>query len=516
MLTAIFADDEPMILRGLEKLIDWKSLGIEIIGTASDGIEAMSLIETHKPDIVVSDINMPNLSGIELLKQLRDEKLTSKVIFISGYQEFEYARDALKYGAVDYLLKPINEKQLTLALKSIIDKKLVESGQKQQMTLQLNFDGEELSEVNGKDFIQAKQHIIDTESYFCVLCCGFDEYLDTDNEAFEITMFSTMNQIEQLVEPIEGHWLFHKNNRIYLLLYHEDQKEVEAWVTNLPKEMINVIVRETGLSVSVSSGKTVRDINQIKEAYLMAKEGMDVQYFYGRKAVINCRCNHPQKYTLENYYAAQICILDSIMTYEKCKISKAVVYYMDIVKDISLWDKKSAINYSLATIVFITQHLKDSAIKLEDNDINHIREGLEQTIFYDEMIEQMKLYFEHLLGEIASFVSANEISEINKVKQYIQTHFNEPIKLETLAALVYMNPNYFSGYFKKHVGVKFKEYLTNIRINEAEKIMLSTDKKIYEVAEAVGFSDYRHFSEVFKKVKGNSPSDYKNRLLKLK
>ena len=122
MFTVILADDEPMILRGLERLIDWKTLEIEIIGTATDGNEALNLVKKLKPDILISDINMPELSGIELLKVLKDEERPPKVIFISGYQEFEYARDALKYGAIDYLVKPVNEKQLTLVLESIIKK----------------------------------------------------------------------------------------------------------------------------------------------------------------------------------------------------------------------------------------------------------------------------------------------------------------------------------------------------------------------------------------------------------
>jgi len=516
MFTAILADDEPIILRGLERIIDWKSLEIEIIGTALDGSEAMKLIETLKPDIFISDINMPKFSGIELLKQLKDKKYAPKVIFISGYQEFEYARDALKYGAVDYLLKPINEKQLTLALKSIIAEKIEKNGLEEHRKVHLTLIKDEKTDTVENDLITAKQHIINTKSYFSMLCCGFDNKVSEKDEDFEITLFSTMNRIEQWLEDIEGHWVFHKNKRIYILIYHEAEREVEALVSRVPNELIHMIASELGVSISVSTGKIVKEINKIKESYQMAEDGMELNYFYGKKAVINYQENRHYKYNLEDYYSAQIKILDSIMSYDKSKINRSVVYYMDIVKDISLWDKKSAINYCLATVVFIVKHIKDSVIQIENTDIEYIKGILNATCYYNEMIVAMSQYFEKILDEIASIVSLNESSEINKVKSYIQEHYNEIIKLETLADLVYMNPNYFSGYFKKHVGVKFKEYLTNIRINEAEKIMMSTDKKIYEIAEAVGFSDYRHFSEVFKKIKGKSPSDYKNDILKLK
>ncbi len=126
MIQAILADDEGIIVKGLKKLIDWERLGVEIVGEAGDGAEALELIKKKAPQLVVSDIAMPGLSGLEMLRQIGSQGMNTKVIFISGYQEFSYAQDAVRYGAVDYLLKPVEQEELERAvLKAIalIDEK---------------------------------------------------------------------------------------------------------------------------------------------------------------------------------------------------------------------------------------------------------------------------------------------------------------------------------------------------------------------------------------------------------
>ncbi len=111
MIQAILADDEGIIVKGLKKLIDWERLGVEIVGEAGDGAEALELIQKKAPQLVVSDITMPGLSGLEMLRQIGSQGMNTKVIFISGYQEFSYAQDAVRYGAVDYLLKPVEQEE---------------------------------------------------------------------------------------------------------------------------------------------------------------------------------------------------------------------------------------------------------------------------------------------------------------------------------------------------------------------------------------------------------------------
>ena len=120
MLRAILADDEAVILKGLRKLIDWEKMGIQIVGEARDGKEALELIERVKPDLAVSDIAMPELDGLDMLKRIGEMGLYTKVIFVSGYQEFSYAKRAVKYGAVDYILKPVEQEELEAALKKAV------------------------------------------------------------------------------------------------------------------------------------------------------------------------------------------------------------------------------------------------------------------------------------------------------------------------------------------------------------------------------------------------------------
>lgn len=511
MLKAILVDDEPMILRGLEKLIDWKKIGVEIVGTGGDGLEALALIDRYDPDLAISDINMPNFSGIDLLKKLKAENKKTKLIFISGYQEFEYARDALKYGATDYLIKPINEKQLIAAIQKIVDEKNI--NKQQPITLELHLDEQDGPLGLDEDIMISQKQFLGSEGYYSVLCCKLDESASFSQDECEIIHFSMRNIIEDLLGDDEGYWVISKNNAIYVLVYKDSLQDVEHLIGSLPGQMIQLIEEGTGQGVSISTSKIVDDLSAIRVAFKTANERMEEGYFYGKKAILSNQGHHQNKYSLENHYKAQVAILDCIHVFDHDRIHKTVGHYMDIVKDVSLWDKRSAINYCLATLVFIQQHLSDGTIALEKREFDQIRIDFENTYYYEQAIDLMVNLCEAYMQEIASYAKSHQNEEINKVKAYIQVHYAEQIKLETLAELVYMNPNYFSGYFKKHAGMKFKEYITSYRINEAEKLMLSTNYKVYEIAEAVGFGDYRHFSEVFKKAKGLSPSEYRKRLM---
>lgn len=510
MITAILADDEPMILRGLEKLIKSQKLGVSIIGTALDGKEALELIETHDPDMVISDINMPGFSGIQLLKTLKERESRTKLIFISGYQEFDYARDALKYGAVDYLIKPVNEKQLRSAIEKVAE--MTSKDLQQAITLELHLDSDESDEIE-KDLAKTREQMAGMEGYYCVLCCLDDNIQAYDEEERELIQFSTVNIIEELSEPIKGHWIISKNDVIYLLVYDEERAEVESMSISLPKQIIETVNSETGQSVSVSSSMIVETIAGLSEAFKQAKDRIGESYFYDDGSVLSYQDHHPRKYNLEDYYKAQVGILDGIRSYDYGKVQKAVSYYMEIVKDVSIWDKKTMVSYCMATLVFVEQHLASDTADIEKRDFDAFNHKMEATAGYVDAGELMTEMCKGLLKEMIVNANTQQNTDINKVKRYIHEHYSEPIKLETLADLVFMNPNYFSGYFKKHVGVKFKEYLTNYRINEAEKLILTTDYKVYEIAQAVGFGDYRHFSEVFKKVKGQTPRDYKKRVL---
>lgn len=511
MLKVIFADDEPMILRGLEKLIDWEKIGVKVVGMARNGQEALDLIDEHKPDLVISDINMPKFSGIDLLKRLNEEESEVKLIFISGYQEFEYARDALKYGAIDYLIKPVNEQQLLMAVQKVIDSVGIE--QQQPITLELHI-GDDSTGMDFEDLIaDSQQHLIDEEGHYCVFCCYMDDVEACSEDELEILQFSVKNIIEDLLAPVKGHWIISKEDRIYILLYDHDVNEVEAVMSTLPREIIETIKGTIKQSVSMSTSNIVDDINDIQLAFKLSNERIKQRYFYGPGCVYNYSRSGQSKYTLEDLYKAQVSILDSINSYDRNKIYKVVKYYMEIVKDVSLWNKQSTLNYCLATLVFIQEHLVVASNQIKKRDFNVIKEAYEKTKYYEQAIDLMSQTCETYLQEIVSHISSHQNDEIKKVKAYIQDHYSEAIKLETLADLVFMNPNYFSGYFKKHVGVKFKEYITNYRINEAEKLMLGTNYKVYEIAEAVGFGDYRHFSEVFKKIKGQNPSEYRKRIM---
>ncbi|WZL83327.1 response regulator [Vallitaleaceae bacterium 9-2] len=486
----IIVDDEPLIVRGIERLVNWGKLGVEIVGTANCGEEALELIRNTGPDVVISDISMPDLSGIEVLKILNKENINTKIIFISGYQEFEYAREALKAGAFDYLVKPIDKQQLTEAVNKIAQ-------DKQLTDFEISFlnDGEKL-QSNG---------------YYMFLNCKHDLDHTFSEEEKEIIYFSTYNIIEEITKKYAGHWVISKNNHIYVLTYHEEIMELEHVKNSLPTDIIESVREATTQLLSIGVSEVVEGINNVKFAYEMSNQVMEKEFFYGHGSVFYYKEEYTSKYKLEKLYELQENIAKEIIKFTKKKYLENCEYFINIIKEIALLDTKTIIHYYISTINFIEKDVIKKGIEIEGINLEELNKKLNAVHKFQELKNLMIQYFLKLYDKVNHYVEVKENQEILTVREYIKKHFRENILLETVANLVYMNPNYFSFYFKKQMGVNFKEYLTDIRMREAEKILMTTDKKIYEIAEYVGFNDYRHFSEVFRKTYGKLPSEYKQK-----
>ncbi len=498
MIKVIIADDEPVIARGIEKLLDLKALCIQIVGISNDGQEALEMVRCKKPDILISDINMPNMSGIELLKILKEEKSETQVIFISGYQEFEYARAALKYGAIDYLVKPINKQQLSDAVKKIII-------QKQKHLHFIDFEKE----------VQINEEFIANDNYYFILNCSNDGGNSFSEGEKEIIHFSTNNILEELLKDNRGHWIINKENQIYILIYGKVASEIDHLRETLPDELMRNVKLRTHQSLTIAVSKVVDNINLVNEAYEMAKDAMNKKYFYSKGSIIYYRDIRTSKFSLEELYAVQESIAKAILSYDEKNVQAMIEYYMEVIKEVALWNPDRIINYCLGTMVFVKKYIKSNSIDLGENDFDAISVVLnEQETFCSLKTRVLKHYLK-VYTEVLQYISDKDNPEILIIRAYIEEHYSENIKLDTLAELAFMNPNYFSGYFKKQVGVNFKEYLTAIRMREAEKILLTSDMKVYEIAEKVGFNDYRHFSDIFKKRFGELPSEYKNKILKI-
>jgi two-component system response regulator YesN len=499
MIRVVLADDEPMIVKGLSKLIKWKKFHMEIVGTAFSGTEALELVRDKKADLLISDINMPELSGIELLKKLNEEQSKTKVIFISGFHEFEYAHAAIKFGAVDYLLKPINQEQLEMALAKA-------------------FKGNPIDQM---DIEEEPAMIPDSypekgPGFYSVLNCRFSSYsfINLEKSEKDIMRFSTANLLRDYILNRENHWIINKGNDIFLILFHENHDALNRIIQEFPGKAISHIKEKLNETLIIAVGKTVTESSMLNEAYQTSLETMENRFFCSDKSVLYYKNSAVKRYSIDDLYTLQGEMIEAIQKNDLKTMQCKTDSYFNVLKDVTFGNREATISFCLGTVISIKKSLEKNNVHLEIldfDDQNFLRE-MHTMLSFIELAQWIGEFFKKIFYQTEYHRENQTHPEIHKIKSFIAENYSENIKLQDLADIVYLHPNYLSGHFKKLTGQNFKDYLTCIRMDEAEKLFLSSDLKIYEIAEKVGFTDYRHFSEVFKKKFGVSPRDYKKNI----
>lgn len=379
----VIADDEKLILKNLAQIIDWQGLDCEIIGTAQNGQEVMEIIKNQQADLLLTDISMPEMSGIELLKTLNQIDNKPMVILISGYDDFEYAKEGIKNNAFDYILKPIDYEELEDCVKRALNKlkeqKVSVYEHEKYAIYELITSGKVDAQINNKQAL-----------YFSMIVKNYKEDIElilTKNEDF----LSKWNPI--------------------LFVYKLSDKEVMV-VVEMAKHFIN----------------QAADIIDAFSQQLL-HEGSD-----------------------------------------QCIISVGKV----------------------GDQLFEIKHSVDAAKEL---------------LKYENYISGNILTEERLKKEYKPSQSAADMME--EALGYIRNNFQTDLGVEQIAEQVGLSVSYFSLLFKQKTGLTFLDYLTNVRMEYACLFLQNTDLKTYEIAEKVGYTDQRYFSQVFKRKTKKTPSEYR-------
>lgn len=520
MIQAILADDEGIILKGLKKLIDWERLGVEIVGEARDGEEALELIQKKAPQLVVSDIAMPGLSGLEMLRQISSQRLDTKVIFVSGYQEFAYAKDAVRYGAVDYLLKPVEQEELERAVRKALSQIDV------QDRLALLTDTEAEDKIHqifqkiggGKEY--AKEDLYEQFSRLDISVEGkamvgvaFRLYTLKRKEGNarmqELQKFAAANKIQKNLE--ESGWGFvvkkeiNAVHTIFLLEKGQDRRTIEGRIQTL----ISTAADRQKLAVKVGIGEQVEDISALQLAYKTARFAMELYYFTESDMIWYADVQKEYHQSFEQYQGSAQGLYQGFLD-RKSDLTAEIDQVLSVIRDLHFGNRTAALNRCSLLLEGLIRDL-DDAYLLDQDWIKEGEQCMEQirlTPTYRQTCERMTAFLERLHVHILQGGSGG-CNEALRIRRYIDSHFKENLSLETMAQMVGMNPYYFSSYFKKNMGMNFKAYLTEVRMEAARQLLLNTDQKAYAIADQVGYRNVRQFNENFKGRYGKSPSEYR-------
>lgn len=496
MIEMIIADDEPIITKGLKNIIGWKQLGIHIAGCYENGKDALHGILSQKADIALLDISMPEMSGIEVLKELRRIDVETKVIFISGFHEFEYARSALEYGAQGYLLKPVIKEELI----GMIEKCVEELGGSNDNLLK----EQRIAETYGR--------LVDPEDTDYTLVLINILFQSKTPQERKLVEFSVISYIEKYVEGHQLGVLFRKAKGNFIVFRESDTEIIWEHIKKINQGLHDAI----GYSIQGIIGPVMNSLGEIPQVYQECLEWAGYFFFmqsWNKEILVVDTPVTLRKVTKEELMEALGNLMDSMIQQEYEQMLKQFKWYQDLIAILSNGSKEDACYYFCLGITEIGKRLDKLDISHEEmNTAKLLREGRKA---YD-FLEMSEVYKKHVLNcykSIQASVDRNTNKDIQLAKKYINEHYKENLSLKILADVMCMNSYYFSSFFKKNSGMNFKDFLNEIRLERAVSLLISTDKRIIDIAAEVGFSDERSFSKAFRKKYAESPMTYKRKIL---
>lgn len=526
MYTVIVADDEEEIRRALVKKIDWNSLGFELVGEAGNGAEALELTEKLCPDLLLTDIMMPFIGGIELARQVREVRPSTQIVFLTGYEVFEYAKQAIQYNIISYLLKPISAEELStelIKIRKMIDEKFEQfrsSNEAKEHLDTLSFvmplllDGFQHADSsrNGGSILSeaSKQGLVDpgTELSYCVLVTGIK-----DKNDINVTSKACVNSFDIILNKYLKHVSFYMNGRVVSLLYGT-RRTLEKYLHIAVEDICQSVDRIMNCKTYIGISRIGDNIVNLHELYVEAMNA--VSYDSDSSGSIRYISD------VENDYFSDIEKIEDFVALEERYIRGGLMREAGEAVD-SLFDAMEGVSKYKYTAGFIVPNLTSAVYKIlysvvdkEHTDGLQAECPLQMSELYGS-ISNVRAYCKKLCVRAAELVkdhcqkSGSRHCEL--ALEYINREFSNPdISLVSVSREIAVSPNYLSALVRKETGSTFIELLTKRRMEEAVALLKYPAFKVKDVAVKCGYVDQHYFSYSFKKETGMSPIQYKKQL----
>lgn len=494
MLKVIVADDEKRICRLICMLADWAALGMEVVATASNGVEALEAVRQHRPDILITDIHMPGYNGLELISRAKEVQPELEIIIVSGYAYFDYAQSAIKHGVGEYLLKPIKQEELMASLRKL---------------------GERCRER--RDAVQEVNTLRE----------GFQEQISKQQEQFVCDLMN--KQVEDLSAEaiIQRYHLEWKGGDVVAFVIKIDYAP-DAFTDAAIEAILCVLDKHQGLL-----RKALREaVNQLTVQKPLFGE---ISFSAGLGVVVSDTRELPQSLKTARHSVLERLREGSGRLYEPL-IGKTAVdtdmllqrYRSSIGAAIEQLDAATATQCvdqmekeALATPGITGKAMLDLVegagrmfiLRWNFSQQEELMERFElccrQSSSAAELFDQLRQMQKDQIQRIRTDRETEASRPIRAAKKYVQEHYKESITLEEVSAAVGFSSSYFSVLFKKEAGEGFSKYLINVRMERARELLQETNYPVAEICREVGYSDVKHFVQTFRKATGLNPAQYR-------
>ena len=537
MLKTFLAEDEIVVRENIKKMVPWEQYGFELVGEASDGEMALPLIKKLKPDLLITDIKMPFMDGLTLCKVVKKELPDIKIVILSGYDDFNYAKEAIGIGVEDYLLKPITKNAFLERLCEIRSRYEHEKSQREYYE-QFHREMQEYEQNSSRDFFEG---LISGTMDMGEMYERADKLgLDIVAEAYNILIFTlesenaaagqseTYSEWEaRALEKIEGLFADHsyamlfRNNVFSYGVLVKEQKDNPGKNTRDCVESIREILSDApaGQPWFIAAGELVERLSNMKHSYNTAAQTYARRYLYDGHILYYRDLKEEELTKDDGRYLKKVDInamdpaiiqkfLGSGLKEETGNFVRD--YFHAIGKEpmtSMVFRSYVILNVRFSVLSFLNR-MGYCASALEESDTEDALEqggaSMEAAMAYAEKILQKAI-------EIRDENSGNKNRDILEHSiEYIKTHYmDENMSLNAVAQVANISANHFSALFSQNIGQTFIEYLTGIRMEHAKELLRCTGKRASEIALEVGYKDSHYFSYLFKKTQGMTPSDYR-------
>lgn len=525
MFKVMIADDEERICQLITALVDWKALGLEIVGIAHNGQEASQMVKELAPDILITDIRMPGCSGLDLIRDVKESMSSLEIIVISGYAHFEYAQQAIRYGVGDYLLKPINRTELTATLKKLKERiclereseedkrELLRKTEKDVAHLRRNLLRELTEKENMEISLEVLRDIYSLnvqpglfQAFHIKMDCGKNTLSDPSvsvlmEKAEEIVERSIKEKCTELVLGIQGY------SCVGFLNYDSKKQEdvrraLKGCISQLElqKSLFRPVVFSGALGTAYSQPERLGE--SMREASLLIRDRIT----RGTGRLLE-RLGEPsgllegsalEKYMREITHAVEV--LGKEESEAAAALLEQEVSAEKGVHGYEILDMAG----SAAGIFTVRMQMADRQEKLRE-----FREQCDQCKSVEEVFTALREFQNFYIRELREKQENDAIRPIRKAKQYIQNHYSEPVTLEEVSSQVGLSTAYFSALFKKTQGEGFAKYLIHIRMEQAKILLRESNLSVGEICRKVGYNDLKHFTHTFEKTTGVKPAVYR-------
>lgn len=537
-IKVFLVEDEMVIRRGIKNSIDWEKEGYIFCGEASDGELAYPMIIKEKPDILITDIRMPFMDGLELCKLVKKELPNIKILILSGYDEFDYAKEAIRLGVTEYLLKPISSGKLLEALNGVSESIRREKEDKDLVRKYMEEMRENTEHEKQKFFEQmiagnlSMADALETgKKYEMNLSAGmynlllFRFTLGEENRKSGELLGEAEYAIKKLTERLEYVFEFQRDVEGWaFLLMADNEEQMSERVKELSKDLEEIMKNQSTIAYFGGIGQPVARLRELEESFREAERALAARFTMELNRIISVEDIRMAQNvdTLDDIEITSFGEIEKTRTMLEKFLNNGAEDEIDEFVDVYINELPEE---NLKSVLMRQYIIMDAYIvmmsfceKIEgiEGEMQAQSEELKNSMKTIQTLEEIKNYIRMLLKKIIGVrdtISGRRYSDIIEIAkdQIRKTYMSDEISLNTIAAEVGMSPSYFSSIFSKEMGKTFVEYLTEIRMDRAKELLMCSSMKTSEIGYEVGYKDPHYFSYIFKKTQNCTPKEFRAR-----